>query len=79
MGNRRVLFLNAEEQQGYEELELDVDSVAAPYAYVVAAGDFDGDGRDDIVTSFANQRGWRSARSGLALHSRDAEGVWRTG
>jgi hypothetical protein len=77
LGDRGLLFLNSsEEEKGYHQLELGSVPLKA-LTYSVATGDFDEDGRDDIVTSFGTTE-LDVPRSGLTLHTRDAEGNWHS-
>jgi hypothetical protein len=62
--------------EGYRDVMLEsVPGLA--FTYAVATGDFDEDGKDDIVTSFGTHDGG-VPRSGLSLHSRDVEGAWKS-
>jgi hypothetical protein len=77
MGNRNLLYFNTDDEKaGSDAIEI---ASLRPEAWVfgIAAGDFDGDRRDDLVTSFATHEG-DTARRGLELSRMDAKGGWRT-
>jgi hypothetical protein len=76
-GNRNLLYLNTG--------DVDAGSSSAPIAslraeawvFGVTAGDFDGDRRDDLVTTFATHEG-DTPRRGIELSRVDAKGDWTT-
>ena len=76
-GDRHLLYLNTDDAM----VGPDVDEIgslrAAAWVFGVVAGDFDGDRRDDVVTSFATHEA-DTPRRGLELSRVDAKGGWRT-
>ena len=76
-GNRDVLQVNS----GRTDVAAMVSALpslrASAWVFGVAAGDFDGDRREDVVTSFATYDG-EMARRGLELSRVNADGAWRT-
>jgi hypothetical protein len=76
-GNRHLLYLNSADIAVGTNVS-SIDSLReAAWVFGVTSGDFDGDRRDDVVTSFATQE-IDTPRRGLELSRVDAKGVWRT-
>jgi len=76
-GRRDLLHLNT----GSSDVGSTVNQIptlrAEAWVFGITAADFDGDRRDDIITSFATHEGG-VARRGLELSRVDAKGNWRT-
>jgi hypothetical protein len=76
-GMRDLLHLNDPEvATGWTTQVLDTIRPAS-WVFGITSGDFDGDGRSDLVTSFASHDG-DTQRRGLELSRRNAAGVWET-
>jgi hypothetical protein len=77
LGSRDLLQLNS----GKEEVASQVNEIPTirkdAWVFGVVAADFDGDKRDDVITSFATYEG-DVPRRGLELSRRDAKGQWHT-
>jgi hypothetical protein len=76
MGLRGLLMLNSEAGDGWEAAPVDSMRRRA-FTYSITSGDFNGDGRTDLVTGLGAQDGDTSV-SGLEYSSRDRAGVWST-
>jgi hypothetical protein len=77
LGNRHIVYLNdVESGEGWKSEEIDTLRARA-WVFGVTVGDFDEDGHDDLVTSFATHDG-DAQRRGLELSRRNAKGVWET-
>jgi hypothetical protein len=74
MGPRDILFLNADNPEGFEQKELEALRERA-WLFAITAGDFDEDGRDDVVASFGSHDD--AARWGFELYHRKG-GSWRS-
>ncbi len=76
-GNRRLLYLNTPDQEEGTLAEEIPSLREQAWVFGVTAADFDGDRRDDVVTSFATHE-TDVPRRGLELSRVDAKGTWRT-
>ena len=77
LGNRDLLQVNSGKADTPTVVSAIPSLRANAWVFGVVAGDFDGDRRDDVVTSFATYE-VDVARRGLELSRVNAEGVWRT-
>ena len=76
-GNRHLLYLNTDDATVGSDADEIGSLRAQAWVFGVVAGDFDGDRRDDLVTSFATHE-VDTPRRGLELSRVDAKGAWRT-
>jgi hypothetical protein len=75
-GNRNLLYLNGGGDDSGSSSEI-ASLRGAAWVFGVDAGDFDGDRRDDLITTFATHEG-DTPRRGIELSRVDAEGNWTT-
>jgi hypothetical protein len=69
-------MLNSDADDGWEAAPVDSMRRRA-FTYSITSGDFDGDGRADLVTGVGAQDG-DTPVSGIEYSSRDAKGTWST-
>jgi hypothetical protein len=71
-----IVFYNADTPEGWSQAAVPTLRPGA-WTFGITSGDFTGDGRADLVTSFANNDGG-TARRGIELSSVGPDGAWKT-